>query len=172
MDLPLQHDLSTPLVAILLVSACIHLATSLQHIVIQLHQQIDMHLKCLGQMLSDMSDTSGVTDPCLESGMFLSGSGIIVWCPSGHRLFSPHQIAARYTPDTYSRVLRQTAARFTPDSYSGSSQQASDHTRHSNNSRFKCIIGPFIGIIGTVVSVPQSSFQLCGRPPSVICQTV
>ena len=65
------------------------------------HQQNDVRLKCLGQMLSDMSDTSGVTDPHLESGMFLSGSGIIVWCLSGHRLFSSHQTAVRYTPDSH-----------------------------------------------------------------------
>jgi len=36
-----------------------------------IHQQFDMCLKCLGQNMS------GVTDLCLKSGMFLSGSGII-----------------------------------------------------------------------------------------------
>ena len=64
------------------------------------HQQFDMCLKCLGQTLSDMSDMSGVTDPHLESGMFLSGSGIIVWRPSGHRLISLHQTTVRCTTDT------------------------------------------------------------------------
>jgi len=62
-------------------------------------------LECLGQTVSDMSDTSGVTDLCLNSGMFLSGSGIIVWHLSGHSLFSLHQTAARYTPDTPSRFF-------------------------------------------------------------------
>ena len=52
------------------------------------HQQFDMCLKCLGQTVSDMSDTSGVTDPCLKSGMFLSGSDVIVWHLSGHSLFN------------------------------------------------------------------------------------
>ena len=49
--------------------------------------------------MSDMSDTSGVPDPCLKSGVFLSGSDLIVWNLSGHSLFRPHQATARYTAD-------------------------------------------------------------------------
>jgi len=44
-------------------------------------------------------------NPCLKSGMFLSGSDIIIWHLSGHSLFSPLQTAARYTTDTLQVLL-------------------------------------------------------------------
>ena len=64
----------------------------------QIHQQFDVCLKCLGQNMS------GVTDPCLKSGMFLSGSGIFDWHLSGHRQFSPHQ-TVEILPRHISQVL-------------------------------------------------------------------
>ena len=142
------------------------------------HQHFDVCLKCLGQTLSDMSDMSGVTDMCLESGMFLSGSDIIVWHLSGHRLFSLHQTALRYTPDTYSRLFPASSLWSQP--LSDSSQvhprlifqvllsRAQITPDMGSNSSFKCIIRLLIGIICTSVHVLQSSFQLCGRQPSLV----
>ena len=141
-----------------------------------------MHLKCLGQTLSDMSDMSGVTDMCLESGMFLSGSDIIVRHSSGHRLSSPCQTALRHTPDTYSRLFPASSLWSQPSSDSSqvhprlvfqvlpSRAQITPDT--GSNSSFKCIIGLLVGIIGIVVHVLQSSFQLCGRQPSLVHRAV
>jgi len=154
------------------------------------HQQFVECLKCLGQTMSGMSDTSGVPDPCLNSGVFLSGSGIIVWSLSGHSLFSTHQTPSRYTTDIYYRFFSaysvwsqvySALVRQQPDTpqtcITGSSSLFSSSQTipdTGNNNQMKYIIGWLIGIISTVVYYynPGSNFvegspletPLPGRP--------
>jgi len=132
-----------------------------------------------------MSDMPGVPDMYLSSGMFPSGSDVIVWNWSGHSPFRLHQTGARYITDTYYRFLPVSFV------WSQSTQTSSDssqiHHRHitgsssrpqitpdvGSNDKFKYINGLLIvGIIGTVVHVLQSSFQLCGRQPRHIHQAI
>ena len=158
---------------------------------LSLHQQFVECLKCLGQTMSGMSDTSGVPDPCLNSGAFLSGSGIIVWSLSGHSLFSTHQTPSRYTTDIYYRFFSaysvwsqvySALVRQQPDTpqtcITGSSSLFSSSQTipdTGSNNQMKYIIGWLIGIISTVVYYyysPGSNFvegspletPLPGRP--------